>query len=533
MERYNRKVESLREDIQVQEAIIKKANEETKYCDTSDAQSVARHNDWVDRGRKASEKRNDLVDKLNEAIEEANEKLEELTQEALLVIDEDIVAVLDKCAQTATKLSDSENSEDLVAALEVGFIGLKVFNSFEEHIDGNVARKDTRERVSEINNLFAELSANEEARNYLADLFRRNDYLIKQNAELYAQVVEVIEGVAQEELGSMTQSLQQVIGKEFNTDFKYEGIINPSELEAVVVDIHKTIDAIKANIAKTKELNASTQATAEAGVSAHQNVESLLSTMNTNLENMRNDILFKGHFACDMIDEAVIDDFYHKELRPAVTTFREHIVGIIGEEQIDGLVMEAEDRYSVGKAETAIKQADLTRLQSQREQVDGHIKKLSGMIKDREADIQKAEQVPRKNADAFQSAASTFYILDQFPVLGLAFALAILGRIKKFAPGFMSTNEIYRKLGTEIVAKNKTMQTVSLILAGVLGLGGMIVFLALKITPAVAANVGIPGAVLVFYLITWAILGSAGKKLQSYMGVPKASQQLKTAGGTE
>lgn len=327
----------------------------------------------------------------------------------------------------------------------------------------------------------------------------------------------------------MTRSLQQTIGEEFKTDFKYEGIINPSELEAVVVDIHKTIDAIKANIAKVKELNDSTKATAEAGVNAHQNAESLFATMKGNVEQMRDDLLFKGHFVCDILDEAVIEDFYHKDLRPAGTSLREHLVSLIGEEQIDALVMEKEDRYSVGKTETAIKQADLTRLQAQREQVDGHIKELSGMIKDREADIQKAEQVPRKNADAFQSAASTFYILDHFPVFGVAFALAIFGKIKKFAPGFRSTNEIYQKLGTEILAKNKTMQTVSLILAGVLGLGGIIVFLVLKMF----AGVVIPGAVLVFYLITWAILGNAGKNLQSYIGVSKPAQQPTTAGATK
>jgi len=173
------------------------------------------------------------------------------------------------------------------------------------------------------------------------------------------------------------------------------------------------------------------------------------------------------------------------------------------------------------------------RLQAQRDRVDGRIEELSDMIKDREADIQKAGEVPRQNAESFKSAASAFYILDHFPVFGLAFALAILGKIKKFAPGFMSANEIYRKLGTDILAKNKTMQIVSLILAGILGIGGVIVFLALKITPTMAANVGIPGAILVFYLITWAVLGSAGKKLQSYIGVSKPAQEPTAAGAAK
>jgi len=549
MERYNSKVNELQARLQQSEAEIvgmQKSHKDVHpgrgtFVNESNPQAVQKYNNRLKQAQRiagkisdASDKRDDLVEKRDDAVREAEERLEELTEEARHVIDEDIVVVLDKCVQSATKLSDSENSEDLVAAFEVGFIGLKIFNSFGERIEGSVPRKEARERVSEINELCTGLCENEETRNYLADLFRRNTYLIEKNADLYSQVVEVIEGVDKEELSSMTQPLQQVIEKKFNAVFKYEGIIDPSKLEAVTVDIHKTIDAINANVDKVKEVNESTQATAEAAVNAHQNAESALATMKTNLEEMREDLLFKGHFVCDMVDEAVIEDFYHRDnLRPAGAALREHLVSLIGEEQIDALVMEEEDRYSIEKAEAAIKQADLTRLQAQRDRVDGRIKELSDMIKDREADIQKAGEVPRKNADAFRSSTSPLYILACFPVLGFAFALGILGKIKKFAPGFMSANEVYQKLCTDISAKTKTIQMVNLILAGVLGVGGLIVFLALKITPEVAANVAIPVAVLVLYLITWAIFGSAGKKLLSYMGVSKTAQQPTTAGGTD
>ncbi len=543
MERYRSKVSDLRARVNETESEILAINKRQEAISfevggvggkrTPYQSSITEWNDLIDRRRRARERCDDAAERHNDAVRERDEKLEELTLDALAVIDEDIVAVLDKSVQTATKLSESENSEDIVAALEVSFIGLKIFNSFEEHIEGNVPRRDARERVTEINNLFSELSANEEASNYLADLFRRNAYLIEKNAELYGQVVEVIEGVDQEELTSMTQPFQQVFEKKFNTDFKYEGIKNPSTLDGVVAEMHKTIDALKANIDKVKELDASTQAVAEEGVNAHQNAEPLLATMKTNVEEMRDDLLFKEHFACDMIDEAVIEDFYDRDLRPAVTTLREHLVDLIGEEQIDALIMEDEDRYSIEKTEAAIKQADLLRLQAQRDRVAGYVNELSTKIKDVEAHIQKAGEVPRKNADEFKSSASSLYAMSCFPVLGFAFAMGIQGKIKEFAPAFKSTIDDYRKLGTEILAKNKTMQTVSLILAGVLGIGGIIVFLALDITKEVAANAGIPGAVLVFYLITWAILGSAGKKLQSYMGVSNTAQRPTTAGGTD
>lgn len=77
------------------------------------------------------------------------------------------------------------------------------------------------------------------------------------------------------------------------------------------------------------------------------------------------------------------------------------------------------------------------------------------------------------------------------------------------------------------------MRTVNLVLGLVLGLGGIVVFPYLGVSPEAIVNIGVPGAVLVLYLITWAILSSAGKKLQSYMGVSKTAQQPATTDGTK
>lgn len=552
MERYNRKVNELRARLQQSEAEIEAMQKTYRevhpgkgyFVNEKNPDAVHRYNSRLrqaqgiaDKISDTSDKHEDLIERHNDAVREAEEKLEELTEEAKLVIDEDLVVVLDKCAQTTQKLADSENSEDLVASLEVGFIGMKIFKSFEEHIEGATARRETRDRIGEIDDSFAELCANEDARNYFVDIFRRNLYLVEKNAELYDQVVEVVGSVDQAKLDEMTQPYRPAFEKKFNTSFKYEGIVSPSELSGVVSQINKSIVTMNDSIAQVTELNASTQVGAESGVKVHQDAESIFATMKNNVEEIRDDLLHTGNFECDLVDEEVIEDFYSRDLRPAVVAFREHLVGEIEEEQLDRLVMADEDRYSIGKAEAAIKQADLLRLQAQRNQVDGHVKKLNGMIKDAETDIQKSGEVPRKNAEAFRSGVSTQYILSLFPVIGFAFAMGILGRIKKFAQGFMSTNEIYRKLGTETIAKNKTMQMVNLILGVVLGLGGIGLFFGTSIGADIAAsmsvspmavNIGIPGVVLVLYLITWAILGSAGKTLQSYIASSKTAKTATT-----
>ena len=536
MERYNNKVNDFQERLQQSNNEVDAMERELKgwekktsgYVDNTSANAVTRHNDAVDQSRRLRDRisdaigrHNDFLERYKDAVRDAEEKLDELTQEALLVIDDDIVTVLDKCSQTAERLSDSENSYDALAALDSCFMALKVFRSFEEHMDGNVAREEARKKYSEISKLFAELCDKEDIRNSLADIFRRNIYLIEKNEEIYTQLLKVIEEVDQKTLDEMTQSYQRTFAEKFVTDFEYKGIIDPSELASIIAEIHKTIGAIKANFGKVQDIDEPTQSTAEAGVNAYRNAESLIETMKSNVEEMRDDLFFERHFACDMVEESVMEGFYEEDIRSSVTALRKQLSKLIGEEQIDTVVMEQEDRYSLEKAKKSIGQADLLRLQAKRDQVEGYTKKLSGMIADAEADIQEAELVPAKNANKFRSAASTFYILSCIPFIGFAFALNMLKKIEEFAPGFSSTNEIYRNLGTEIASKNKTIMAVNLFLGVVLGIVGIIVCLALKVGSGVGFRIVFPGAILVLYVITWMILANADKSLQSYMTSPR------------
>ena len=253
--------------------------------------------------------------------------------------------------------------------------------------------------------------------------------------------------------------------------------------------------------------------------------------------------LFLTHFSCEMLDEEVIENFYHQDLRVSVIALREVITNTIGEEPFNAIITEAKDRFltnkreavrktdcfSLWKAEAAIKAADCLRLQAERDRVIGYVNELSTQIKEIEAHVENAKEVPKRNSDEFRSSVSSLYFLSCFPVFGFAFAMAIYSKIKKFAPAFKSPLEIYHKLRTEILAKNKTMQKVVLALGAVLGFVGMgILFItqigteiamSTGISSIIAINVGFPGVVLVFYLITWIILSIAGKTLQSYIGV--------------
>jgi hypothetical protein len=482
-----------------------------------------------DQRQKVIDKHGDAVEKHNEAIDEANQKLEELTSEAMTVIDDDIVAVLDKCTKVSERLSNTPNSQDWLAALEVAFLELKLYHVLEGHIDGNTQRKDCKERAVEIRGLFGKLCVSEHAANHVADLFRRNIYLITKNAELYGQVRNVLGGIDQGALDAQVRSLGQVFNENFNTSFDYEGKVDPSDVDAIITKIHDAIAAIKRNIAKATGLAASTKVLADAATNADQGAKALFGTMKSNLDGMSTELLTPGHFACEMVDEAVIDDFYHRELKPNVVALRQQLIAAIQEEHLDALLAADQDRYSIAKTEAAIQQAKLPRLQAEREKVDAHVRKLTGMIAELESHIGKAENVPQANADAFRADASTKYILACIPVVGVFIAFGILGKIKSFEAGFKSANRIYKDLAVEILAKNAQMMTVSLVLAGVVGIGGMVVFFALRVGADATVNAGIPGVALAAYLGTWALMSQAGKQLQSFMDASTESSRSSAA----
>jgi hypothetical protein len=482
-----------------------------------------------DQRQKVIDKREDAVEKHNEAVEEGNEKLAELNNEALTVIDDDIVAVLDKCTKAAERLSNTPNSPDRLAALEIAFIELKLYNILEAHIDGNVQRKECKERFNEVGALFTKLCVSEHVSNHVADLFRRNIYLITKNAELYGQVCNVLAGVNQGALDAQVRALGQVFGEAFNTQFDYEGTVDPSAVDSIINKIKDSIVAVKRNIAKATELAASTKPLAEAATNADQGARALFGTMKSNLEGMSGEILGPGHFACEMVHETVIDDFYHRDLRPGVVTLRQQLVAEIKEEHLDALLADDKDRYSMAKTEAAINQAKLGRLQAERDKVDAHVRKLTGLIAELESHIGKAENVPQANADAFRADSSTKYMLACIPFIGLFVAFGILGKIKSFEAAFKSTNRIYQDLAAEILAKNAQMMTVSLVLAGVAGIGGMVVFFALHVGADATVNAGVPLVALGAYLGTWAAMSQAGKALQSFVGASAEASSRSSA----
>jgi len=471
MERYNLRVEQMKERTQDSKAQIDSLDNDleqwssrlgkgTGWIDRqtdvdSYNRNIERHNDAVNQVRRLRERRQDAVNRYddlvlqrNDAVEEARAKLAELTDEALSEIDKDIVACLEKCVQAVTRLSEQEDTDDIAAALETCFIALKIHHSFEEHIDNNAERKEVRLKCSEINKLFLELCGNADVLNALADLFRRNSYLIEENSTIYSQIHLAIEGVDQNGLDSMTQSIQQELGKSVKSLFNYTDIIDPDQLAGIVGEMNQSIDAIETNIARSKELSQSTQVLAEEAVATHRTIQTLLSTMKANVDLRREDLFFKRHFACDIIDEAVIDGFYSRELRPAATAVREFLAEQIGQEQIDTLVTVDEDRYSIQKAEAIIEESNLLRLQAQREQVDGHVGKSNGLIQDVQQHIESAAQVPKRNADQFRSSTSTLYVMSCIPVFGWIFALALRDKFDRFSAAFKSSNQVYWELGT-------------------------------------------------------------------------------------
>jgi len=165
--------------------------------------------------------------------------------------------------------------------------------------------------------------------------------------------------------------------------------------------------------------------------------------------------------------------------------------------------------------------------------VPEHTKKTTDLIAAAESDIQKANEVPKKNADALNAELSKKYIQSCIPLFGCISAFGILKRVKTFESAFRSTNQIYRDLGSTLVAKNKKMTTVVMIIGAILGLGGMAAFFVLNLGSSAAVNAGVPGVILLFYIITCLGLTSVGKRLRSFLGISVGEGLRKITAGDD
>ena len=544
MERYNRKVDDLKSkleqienDIQYMEKKQRKwsSKASTFMLDRSNPRAVEKQNvaaenanRLLDKISATRDKYNDTVETQNEAIQEAEEKLQELTEEALVVIDEDIVSVLDKCTKIAAKLSGSQNSEDQITAFEVSFSEMKIHHFFEDFIEENTARKDAHDRLSEVGRHFSELCSNGDVRNHIADLFRRNIYLMKKNDDKYGQINQAINTIDKTEMDEMIQELQNVFNENFETTFDYQNIIDPSELENLIAKINERIDSINNNISKTNKHEESSKTLAEKSVGTHENIVALLGSMKDELQNMGNDLILPGFFAIEMLNELVIDDFYSRELRSPVNEFKEFLAKELDEERLDRLIMSGGDEYSIQKSENTINEANLLRLQNERSKIKEHIDKMNNSIESLKNDIEKIVGLPKEKSEALKSEYSLKSILSCIPFIGILFSYLIFRKIKIFESAFRSTNQIYKDLGKTLFAKNKSRVIVNLIVGLVLSMGSLVALLTVENNLSIAHQWSLPGALLLIYLMTAGLLFLTGKRLGSYLGITNIAEQEAT-----
>lgn len=527
LEKYDRKISSIESDIAAQDQLISRSKSETWHpfgLDRTNHAKVQNHNHWVEVGSKAIDKRNDLVDKHSEVAEERKERNAELMAEALLAIDDDVVAVLDKCNRVAEKLSTSANSEDLVAALEVSLIELKIYGFTEDKIEGNTARKDARERIAEATRNFVQLCANPHVFNYLSDLLRRNAHVMQTNAGLHEQILATINSIDQPGLDRANNAMEKMLGESFPTEFGYQGVIDPEELQSIITRMEETIAAEQDAIKRLNEFHTSTAEIGSAAVTAQMGINGLIATMNANLAPITKDMRPEGHFAREMLSEAVIDDFSSKEVRSAIGGLRTQLAAAVGEQWLDAILGDGDDLFTLKRAAAASEGARLMRFQSTRARVSPQVERLKGMVQAAHEGIREAEQVPQRNASALRASLTTAYRLALLPWMGIYFATAISKKMREYEPAFRSPVQVYRALGVDLVRMNAVMLKAMLIAGGILVVAGTGSLFAINGAAELGVNLGVPASLLASYLLSAAFVKSAGTNLGVYLALPSGSE---------
>lgn len=540
MERVRRKVSSIQEDIDGQKEIMAKAKRETTHLfgAPNDPSAIAKHNQWVDRGSAALQKHNELIDKYNDASEEAKEQLEQLEREALVVIDDDIVATLQRVGQAAHKLANSANASDDLAAIEVCFIGMKVFTFMVDHIEGNAARKDAKDANAELAKLLATLCGGE-GLNHITDRYQRNLYLIQNNGELYQQVLNVLGTVDQTSLRGASSRLNALVSRQVASTFEYEGVVDPAELEAITGKIRATIRELDQHCAQVTQSTAETAELATRAASAHSAAEALLTSMKEGVVGLQGGPLKPGDFLCEIVDQETIDDFFARDVKPAVQGLRQHLVATLGEAELDQILTETNDVHRVAAAQKALADADLMKLEGLRRQAPGAVANAQKSKAGLESDLVEIRDVPQQNANRFASEVGTKYVLSFVPMAGLFVAGTVLSRVGEFKAGFSSGNDIYRELASRTAAKNNTMMFAHVGVGVVAGLATLV--MALMSSPSTAAGGSVSsessagviagGGAAVAYLLTALVLYLVGSRLGGYGA--EATRQLDPRTGAD
>jgi len=214
MERHTTKINRITKDVQDQTAeynalnskrdkLEGKANPLFGVNDNNRASvNAAREarNDLLDMMRKVSDKRDEYIDKLKEAEEEAKEALEELTLESLQSIDEDIPMVINRLEGIVSNLANSESVEEILAAIDISLVALRIHAMFDDLIEDNSARKESKEGIEKINKTFTNLCAEDSIQNYMVDIYRRNLDLVQKNAVISQQIAGILDSVNQTQL---------------------------------------------------------------------------------------------------------------------------------------------------------------------------------------------------------------------------------------------------------------------------------------------------------------------------------------------
>ena len=540
MERHNTKIAQIKNDIaSCHEQIISMTREANMLAGRTEADrgeamalairgidTVARRAALLQLIPKTSDKHDDYIDKLKDAEEDAKESLEELTIQALQSIDEDIPMVINRIGGISENFANSDDADDLLAAIDVCTIGLRVYAMFEDLIDDNRERKEAKEGITKINQTFSNLCVKDSTKNYMVGIYRRNLDLVQQNSAIAQQIDSVLASVNQTQLDTISQSINEILSENFDTKFDYSMIIEQTELDKIIGKINDTIDSLKTNIDKAeafKAVDALAVELGKAGVNADQQAKSLRASMQSNVDTL-GDPLTQNHIVIQIINEAVINDFYQKDLRMAVSGLRKHIVDTIDEANFESVFKGGDDRFSLQKAQTAIENAKLGRLQVALDKLSPHIKDLTGKITGAETDIrkanetlkdniQKADEIFKQRAQGLRADASLKLDVSCIPVFGMFTAIGVRGKIKEFETEFRGGNQLYKDIGNELTEKTKKMSMAALIINLLVGLGSLIVFLVSG-GPAILSVI-----VLAMFGITYLMLFFTGKQLKDYLDI--------------
>jgi len=455
------------------------------FVSRSDPNSVARHNEKVekynnqldlhrrivDQASRARERHEDAVEKFNEKKADLEEQIRLKLEELKPALDQDIVALLGKMQQLA--YDNIHNKSDLLAGFLLAYLAKKAYVFLYDRID-NTAQQHAATGIfkklnDELDTIMSSGGAAVQQGLHQAAEFLRDCH--QKSAAIFQGIQENLQGLPYQQCSDTEAEIRGLLALPLDTAFEYKHIIDPAELARVEEKVRARKAMLEAQVASINTFAARFDPTFNMIATIREFAASELAKMNDHKSGTLDPVGSDIFFALGVFDDEE-QERYLKKHKQWLQDVQKGIEGALNVDLVGlvGTVVGTELLTKSTKEMLAADQAFL--FYSHKANLSRKKEKCLAGIKTLDSILREIDELPRQKAQAFSKKMSLWLNVSLLPLVNVGVLFPILSMIKEYLPAFASRNGSYVEMKQAHIRKFQVYFSIhiALILASCSGL---------------------------------------------------------------